>query len=127
MTVTRSDRKAKPAHRLIEAMSADIEVVTADNVSGEIFCYLAMFPHDDEVDYTDPLVAYKAVSDRDTLCYHEAMRERDRDQFEQSMLKEISDQFENGNFTIVPRSEVLPYVRSNSLCFVFIFPKLECK
>jgi hypothetical protein len=60
-----------------------------------------MFPDDKKIDWDDPLLAYKAVSDPDTLYYHQAMREDDKDTFRSSMNKEISDQFENGNFTVV--------------------------
>ena len=65
-----------------------------------------MFPESSEPDCGDPLLAYKAVSDPDTLYYHQAMREADREEFKTSMNKEISDQFENGNFTVVHKSKV---------------------
>ena len=65
-----------------------------------------MFPNDDRWSYRDPLLAYKAVSDPDTLYYHQAMKEEDRDKFQESMAKEVTDQFNNGNFTVIPRSEV---------------------
>ena len=103
---TRSGRKAKPPPRLIEAMSAEISEATTRDVHGEIFCYAAMFPDDDRLDYDDPLLIYKAVSDPDTLYYHEAMREGDKNHFQESMMKEIEDQFENGNFTIVHKTEI---------------------
>ena len=64
-----------------------------------------MFP-DDAHERDDPLLAYKAVSDPDTLYYHQAIKEPDRELFEKGMEKEIHDQFENGNFTIIHRSEV---------------------
>ena len=88
-------------------MSAEIADVTSHDVNGEIHCFSAMFPESCEFDYDDPLVlAYKAVSDPDTLYYHQAMREADREEFKTSMNKEISDQFENGNLTVVHKSEV---------------------
>ena len=87
-------------------MKAEIAELTSHDVEGEIFCYVTMFPDDDRTDYDDPLLAYKAVSDPDTLYYHQAMREDDREEFKSSMLKEVTDQFENGNFTVVHRSEV---------------------
>jgi hypothetical protein len=34
------------------------------------------------------------------------MKEEDRDKFQESMAKEVTDQFNNGNFTVIPRSEV---------------------
>jgi hypothetical protein len=82
VTVTRSGRKTKPIRRLtIEAMMAEISPLTADDIEGELFCYAAMFPDDDDRDHDDPLLAYKAVSDPDTLYFHEAMKEKDRAKF----------------------------------------------
>jgi Reverse transcriptase (RNA-dependent DNA polymerase) len=77
-----------------------------NDIEGEIFCYMAMFPDDDRIDYDDPLLAYKAVSDPDTLYNHQAMRQDDREEFKKSMRKEVTDQFENGNFTVLHKSEV---------------------
>jgi hypothetical protein len=102
---TRSGRKTKPAPRLISAMIAEVEHLTSGDVPGEIFCLQAMFP-DDRLDHDDPLLAYKAVSDPDTLYYHQAIKEHDREKFEEGMSKEINDQFENGNFTVVHKSKV---------------------
>ncbi len=78
---------------------------TQSDIPGEIFAYQAMFP-EHEHDHIDPFLAYKAVSDPDTLYYHQAMREPDRKEFESGMEKVINDQFENGNFTVILRSEV---------------------
>jgi hypothetical protein len=87
-------------------MMAELSPLTADDIEGELFCYAAMFPDDDDRDHDDPLLAYKAVSDPDTLYFHEAMKEKDRAKFLEGMSKELQDQFENGNFTVIPRSEV---------------------
>jgi hypothetical protein len=103
---TRSGRKAKPAPMLFEAMAIEITELTAKDVEGEIFCYAAMAPNDDEINDDDPIRVFKAVADPDTLYYHQAMKEPDRDEFENSMMKEVTDQFNNGNFTVVHRSEV---------------------
>ena len=104
--VTRSGRKAKPAPRLIEAMATEIAHATRMDVEGEIFCYATVFADDDKYDHDDPLLIYKAVSDPDTMYFHQAMKENDSEEFRASMTKEIQDQFENGNFTVVPRTEV---------------------
>jgi hypothetical protein len=87
-------------------MTAEIVDATTHDVEGELFCYSAMFPHAITHEFDDPLLAYKAVSNPDTLYYHEAMREIDEEEFQFSMHKELNDQFENGNFTVVHRSEV---------------------
>jgi hypothetical protein len=102
---TRSGRKTKPTPRLINAMIAEVQDLTSGDVPGEIFCLQAMFP-DDRYDHDDPLLAYKAVSDPDTLYYHQAIKEHDREKFEEGMSKEINDQFENGNFTVIHKSKV---------------------
>ena len=87
-------------------MAAEIGRMTAGDIEGEIFCYQAMFPEGDHHEHNDPLLAYKAVSDPDTLYYHEAMKQSDRAEFKRGMKKEIQDQFDNGNFTIVHKSAV---------------------
>jgi hypothetical protein len=78
--------------------------VTRHDVEGEIFCLEAMFPSREEIE--NPLVAYKATSDPDTMYLHEAMKEPDADNFVKAMLKEVMDQMGNKNFSIIPRSEV---------------------
>jgi len=103
---TRSGRKPKPVQRLIEAMLAEVKVKTQEDVEGEIFCLQALFGDDASSTLEDPLLAYKATSDPDTMYYHEAMREKDRDEFQEAMAKEAKDQFENGNFSIIHRSDV---------------------
>jgi hypothetical protein len=103
---TRYGRTVKPPQRILAAMCTEISEATRGDVEGEIYCYVAMFPNDDRWSYRDPLLAYKAVSDPDTLYYHQAMKEEDREKFQESMAKEVTDQFNNGNFTVIPRSEV---------------------
>jgi hypothetical protein len=103
---SRFGRKIKPIHRILQAMRAEISKAIQSDVEGEIFCFVAMFPNDDRWAYCDPLIAYKAVSDPDTLYYHQAMREKDKGRFQESMLKEVTDQFDNGNFTVIHKSEV---------------------
>jgi Reverse transcriptase (RNA-dependent DNA polymerase) len=106
ITTTRSGRKAKAAPRLIQAMAIEIANATAKDVEGELLCYAAMYPDDDALNREDPFLAYKAVSDPDTMYFHQAMKEPDREKFKVSMIKEVEDQFNNGNFTVVPRTEV---------------------
>jgi Reverse transcriptase (RNA-dependent DNA polymerase) len=104
--ISRYGRTIKPTNTVLGAMCAEISEATRGDIEGEIFCYVAMFPNDDRWDYRDPLLAYKAVSDPDTLYYHQAMREKDREKFRESMTKEVTDQFDNGNFTVIPKSDV---------------------
>ncbi|KAI2494618.1 hypothetical protein MHU86_19896 [Fragilaria crotonensis] len=103
---TRFGRTIKPTQKYLAAMCTEISEATRNDVEGEIFCYVAMFPNDDQWAYRNPLMAYKAVSDPDSLYYHQAMKEWDRAKFKESMKKEVTDQFNNGNFTIIPKSQV---------------------
>ena len=70
----------------------------------------------DSIADIDPLLAFKATSDPDTLYYHQAMRQPDREHFKLAMDKEIKDQMNNGNFTVMRRTnlpadtQVLPTV-----------------
>ena len=85
---TRSGQKTKPITRFLTIMAAKIHELTSGDVEGEIFCYRAMFPKGDEQEYNDPLFAYKAGSDPDTLYNHdEAMKQEDRKEFLKGMKK----------------------------------------
>jgi hypothetical protein len=66
-------------------MAAEIGKQTAGDIEGDIFCYQAMFPEGGQQEYDDPLLAYKAVSDPNTLYYHEAMKQSDRAEFQTGM------------------------------------------
>jgi hypothetical protein len=87
-------------------MATELGRQTAGDIKGEVFSYQAMFPEGDHQEYDDPLLAFKAVSDPDTLYYHEAMKQSNRAEFQAGMKKEIQDQFDNGNFTLVHKSAV---------------------
>lgn len=94
---TRSGRVPKPVRRLIDAMETQVD---------EIFCLQSLFPDTDAKGEEDPLLAYKANADPDTMYMHEAMREPDKAEFIRAMVKEVEDQMGNGNFTIVKKSTV---------------------
>jgi len=53
-----------------------------------------------------PITVNKAVVDPDTMYHHQAMKEPDSDEFRKAMVKEVTDQQQNGNFTIIPRSQL---------------------
>jgi hypothetical protein len=57
-------------------------------------------------DDTNPLLAYKASADADTMYMHEAMKAPDRKQFISAMEKEVADQSGNKNFLIIHQSKV---------------------
>jgi hypothetical protein len=90
-------------------MQSEIMRNTKDaGVPGEIFCLQTLFPYGQSatLDEQNPLLAFKASTDPDTMYMHEAMKQPDRDQFREAMRKEITDQMKNGNFSVVPRSQV---------------------
>ncbi|KAI2502191.1 hypothetical protein MHU86_12243 [Fragilaria crotonensis] len=62
----RSSRKANSSQDMLRAMMAELMTNTQTDIAGEIFAYQAMFP-DHEHDHIDPFLAYKSVSDPDTL------------------------------------------------------------
>ena len=54
----------------------------------------------------DPLSAYKATSDPDTLYHHQGMKSDDRKKLLFALIKEVSDQINNGNFSLTRREEM---------------------
>ena len=92
-------------------MTTEIISCTKEGVPGELLCLEALFP-DGASNYNlmqmedNPLMAYKATSDPDTMYHHEAMREPDKEEFKQAMIKEVKDQMDNGNFSIIKISKV---------------------
>ena len=118
-TLRRSNRKRHPVERLMyEVLISEVLADTTDSegaeleaesapAPGEIFCLQTIFGTEDELP-DDPLMAYAASMDPDTLYYHEAMREPDREKFQEAMEKEILSQWDNGNFSLKKRSELPP-------------------
>ena len=114
----RSTRISKPVigNRLVDALSVEIMQATATEegkeapdeqapAAGEIFSFSTLFPLNDEDD-VDPIHAYAASVDPDTLYHHEAMREPDAPQFRDAMVKEFKDQWDNGNFELKLRTDI---------------------
>jgi hypothetical protein len=107
-TTRTSGGRSQPIERLIEVMMAEVRQTSSD-VEGEIFCLEAMYPITQEQEHSNPLLAYKASADPDTMYLHEAMKEPDRQQFVAAMDKEVKDQMGpdgNKNFSIIHRSSV---------------------
>ena len=104
-TTTRSGRLVKPVPRLIDLMMSELGAIkkTQGINEGELLNFSALT---DEADKdNNPLLAYKAVNP-DILRLHEAMKATDKQEFKTAMEKEVNDQIANGNFTVIPRSEV---------------------
>jgi len=55
---------------------------------------------------TDPLLAFKATADPDTMYMHEALKQPDRAKFLQAMLDEVENQRKNGNWVMIHRRQV---------------------
>ena len=110
-----------PAHDILEVMMAEVGTTTTmssksndkkdqdvNNVEGELLCLEALYPEGASLleQEQDPLFAYKATADPDTMYMHEAMKQPDKAEFKAAMVKEVKDQMDNGNFTIVLRANV---------------------
>ena len=101
----RQAENTAPQHNIIEAMLTEVATRTKRDIEGEILCLEAMYPNS-TTGYENPLMAFKANTDPDTMYHREAMRELDKEEFIKAMQKEADDQAKNGNFTIIPKSEV---------------------
>jgi hypothetical protein len=113
-TSDRLRRTCQPVERIIEAMTTEISQATLSDVEGEIFCLKAICPANLLDDMKDPIMAYKATSDPDTMYMHQAIQEPDKKQFVKSMQKEVRDQSKNGNFTVMhklklPKGDTMYY------------------
>ena len=102
----KSQRKRKPTLRLLQEMMSEITSTSERAVSGELFCFSALFPDLEDDFHEDPLQAYKATTNPDIMYYHEAMKEKDRKEFILAMKKEMDQNFEEINFEVVPRSSI---------------------
>ena len=74
--------------------------------AGEIYAFSTLFPIDDVDHNQDPIFAYAASADPDTLYHHQAMKEPDAPLFREAMTKEFIDQWDNDNFLLKQRSEI---------------------
>ena len=101
LTTTRSGRIVKPVPRLIDLMMTEFGAIK--KAKGEILLFTAL--NDEPEEENNPLLAYKAVNP-DILRLHEAMKAKDKGEFKAAMEKEVNAQIANGNFTVIPRSEV---------------------
>ena len=68
-----------------------------------------MLPEDcsdnnDNLSHLNPMMAYKATTDPDSMYLHEAMQHEDKAELLRAMLEEVRDQMENGKFSIIKRN-----------------------
>ena len=104
-TTTRSGRQTTPPERLTTTQLGFEAVADDEN---EIFAFTAEMQEQAlrELEYENPLLAFAASADPDTMYWHEAMREPDRAKFIEAAEKEIDDHFNNGDFVIVRKDQV---------------------
>jgi hypothetical protein len=102
--ISRSGRKYQPVQRLIMVMKAEKSQGTKNDVGGDIFCLESLHP--DCQGANEPLQAFKATSDPDTMYPHDAMKEPDAPQFMEAMVREVTDQMGNKNFSIMLREDI---------------------
>ena len=118
---TRQTKNSSTLPQLIEVQVAEMSNQNNSNsenyVEGEIFCYLTQIKeYDDNLRLiNEPLLAYKATADPDTMYLHEAMKQKDWQEFRKSMQKEIDDRMKDKNFSITHKKKtkkalVLPAV-----------------
>lgn len=95
---------------LIEAANSEIthKRVSDKHVAGEIFCYSALCPDGDMhvKSLADPLYAYKASADPDTLYHHQAMKEPDHAEFSDAMQLEYSNRLDEKTYSVIHKSKV---------------------
>lgn len=100
-----SEGGKSPSQRLVEAINSE-EAMAEENGEQEVLVMSAITPIIDIMEQEEPLLAFKASSDPDTMYLHEAMRQPDREKFQKAMLKEVTDMYNAGVFQIVDRSTV---------------------
>jgi hypothetical protein len=101
--IRRSTRVTRPPERLIEALEAQVASDSPSSVA-----YEALFEPDmtTELEGQDPLLAFAASADPDTMYLHEAMKQPDNEQFKAAMQREVEAFDENNNWKLVHRFKV---------------------
>ena len=98
--------------QLIEVQVAEMSNLNNSNsenyVEGEIFCYLTQIKEygDNPKLINEPLLAYEATADPDTMYLHEAMKQKDWQEFRKAMQKEVDDRMKDKNFSIIHKSKI---------------------
>lgn len=99
----RSTRVKKPPDRLHQAFVMEAFLCESEVAGSNGIAYEALKQIDDD---DCEMQCMAASSDPDIMYLHEALREPDRDQFIQAMVEEVQGQSDNGNWTLVPLSQV---------------------
>ena len=98
--------------QLIEVQVAEMSNLNNSNsknyVEGEIFCYLTQIKEYDDNPklINEPLLAYEATADPDTMYFHEAMKQKDWLEFRKAMQKEVDDRMKDKNYSIIHKSKI---------------------
>ena len=110
----RPKRKASISSTLPQLMKLQLAEISHQKynninyVEGEIFSYLAQITDDDDTSKfkNEPLLAYKATTDPDTLYLHEAMKQKDWKNFRIAMQKEVDDRMKYKNFSVIHKNKI---------------------
>ena len=102
-TQQQQNKQQQVQQRLIEAFATEIETNEPHDVPYEVMSLPNMETNNE---MENPLFAFKAKTDPDTMYLHEAMRQPDRKEFIHAMDKELQDQLEHENFTVVHKNTV---------------------
>ena len=103
MTDQGSVKQQQVQQRLIDVFIAEMETTGPYDVPFEV---MAVPNIETTEDSEEPLFAFKAKSDPDTMYLHQALRQPDRKEFIKVMDKELTDHFDHGNFTVMHKSTV---------------------
>mmetsp|Transcript_28700 Transcript_28700/g.41073 ORF Transcript_28700/g.41073 Transcript_28700/m.41073 type:complete len:760 (+) Transcript_28700:1583-3862(+) len=95
--VRRSTRERRPPARMAD-------YIPIDQVAFEAIAELS--EPETEWEQANPLLAYKATSDPDTMYLWQAMKEPDANKFREAMQVEIDDHMKGGHWQVVLRSSV---------------------
>ena len=111
----RPDKQTKISSTLPQLIEVQLAEMSTQNkskhenyVEGEIFCYLTKLTDDDDKSriINEPLLAYKATADPDTMYLHEAMKQKDWKEFRKAMQKEVDDRMKDKNFSITHKNKI---------------------
>ena len=99
---TRSGRISRPTTRMAESIVQQVQGIVSLFVEWEVY-------HDDAYEIQNNMenpIAFVASTNPDVMYIDQAMKEPDKPQFEQAMIKEVDTHTKNGNWVIIPKSEV---------------------
>ena len=82
-------------------MATEIADNTQHSIEEEIMCLEALYPQNNVQENNNPLVAFKATADPDTVYLHQATKELDQAEFLKAMIKEVTNLMNNKTFKLI--------------------------